>query len=89
MLLQAGADLNGMNTEGLGPLQFAIKSKNIILLRLLLDFIPDINSKDCNNFEWALLYYAAYSGNSSIGKILLNAGTDVQIRNRDSDGSTP
>lgn len=59
-------------------LHYAVKSGDIDVVKMLLDYGADINATDFNNTT--PLYYAVNNINSSMVKILLEYGADPNIR---------
>jgi ankyrin repeat protein len=57
-----------------------IKKGDLIRLRNELDGGLDPNL--CNQYSWTLLMVAAMEGNTSIGKILIERGADLDRRNK-------
>ncbi|MCA9934600.1 MAG: ankyrin repeat domain-containing protein [Ardenticatenaceae bacterium] len=74
--LNAGADPNTVNSEGIPVLVRAIRGAgNTNIIKLLLEFGADVNSH--NGSEHAFLPQAAWAGQLEIVQLLLDAGADV------------
>lgn len=75
-----GVDPNALSSDGLPPLVLAVKSGNIEMVRLLLDFVPvgeggfALHCEDGEFDPWTPLHYAAARGFTDISILLLDAG---------------
>lgn len=86
-LIEAGADVNGGNSEEQNtrlPLDIAIEECNTELVSLLLDAGARVKWPDRSPFQ--PLISAAYMGESEIMELLLSAGAEVNAT--DNSGST-
>ena len=91
-LLNAGANLNAKNENGVTPLLKALveMQTNIILSRykeyemavnILIDEGADLEIKE-SEYGWNPLHQAAFIGSASIIKNLLNAGANLNAKTR-------
>lgn len=87
LLIKNGARINVINQYGSTPLHSAVikNHKKIVELLLSLDIKSILNMKD--EFGSTPLYMACRKGFNDIAKMLIKAGADVNIPNR--DGLTP
>jgi ankyrin repeat protein len=52
-------------------------------LKRLRDELEDgLNPNFCNRYSWTILMLAAMSGNTPIGKLLIEKGADLNVRNK-------
>jgi ankyrin repeat protein len=72
-------------STGSTPLEFAIQSKRIDLVRLLIERGTNVNSKGGSG--WTPLHEAAAAGNPDIIQLLLESGADINAK--DYRGYTP
>jgi len=84
-------DINGYNMEGLTPLMYAITLSDIDRVKMLIAAGADVNLKDRGALNNTALHMVGLKGNLKnavpIMELLLNAGADPKIRNR--QGGTP
>ncbi|KAL9580495.1 MAG: hypothetical protein Q9212_004457 [Teloschistes hypoglaucus] len=79
--LSDGVDPNALSSDGLPSLVLAVKSGNIEIVRLLLDFVHvgeggyALHCKDVEFDPWTPLHYAAARGFADISILLLDAGS--------------
>lgn len=79
LFLAAGLDINARSEVGVTPVHYALKSSNIPAFHALLDARADPHVLDSE--QATLLHYAArYTGSSSVCRILLDAGLDVNSK---------
>ncbi|XP_071136188.1 ankyrin homolog [Mytilus edulis] len=79
ILIINGANLNSRDSVGNTPLILAAKHSHLLIMQKLLNVKCDINSK--NNDGWTALHYCS---RKAMGvDILLEAGADVNIADRD------
>lgn len=79
LFLAAGLDINARSDVGVTPIHYALKSSNIPAFHALLDAGADLHVLD--DEQATLLHYAArYTESSSICRILLDAGLDVNSK---------
>ena len=76
-LLVDGSEIDQPDQQGRTPLHEVCAHGNVELLKVLLEYQPDLNIKDCNSET--PLHFAVLSGNSIIVKLLLLAGIYISI----------
>ena len=86
LLLQAGADPNAPDDDGLTPLHHAVSNRNPMVATHLLDAGADLNTRENDGYT-PLHYAAAQSGNGRVVKLLLDRGVDPLVESN--DGRTP
>ncbi|MCY4574584.1 MAG: ankyrin repeat domain-containing protein [Gemmatimonadetes bacterium] len=86
LLLQAGADPNAPDDNGLTPLHRGSENRNPMVVTHLLDAGADLNARDNDGYT-ALHWAAAQSGNDRVVKVLLDRGADPFAESN--DGRTP
>ena len=86
LLLQAGADPNAPDDDGLSPLHHGAENSNPMVVSHLLDAGADLNARDNDGYT-ALHWAAAQSGNGRVVKALLDRGADPLAESN--DGRTP
>ena len=86
LLLQAGADPNAPDDDGLSPLHWGAENSNPMVVTHLLDAGADLNARDNDGYT-ALHWAAAQSGNGRVVKVLLDRGADPFAESN--DGRTP
>ncbi len=86
LLLQAGADPNAPDDNGLTPLHWGSENSNPMVVTHLLDAGADLNARDNEGYT-ALHWAAAQSGNGRVVKALLDRGADPFAESN--DGRTP
>ena len=86
LLLQAGADPNAPDDNGLPPLHWGAETSNPMVVIHLLDASTDLNARDKEGYT-ALHWAAAQSGNGRVVKVLLDRGADPFAESN--DGRTP
>lgn len=74
--------INALDEHGFTPLINAIKSSSFDTVNSLLEKGADINLKDDNTGETALMWASAI-GNLDVVKLLINKGADINIKNKD------
>ena len=74
-LLKAGANVNKCDTWGQTPLFFAAEHRSIECTRILIDHKANVNIKDV--FGYTALHKAARDGISTVVKMLIKAGAEV------------
>lgn len=77
LLIQAGADTNIANAEGITPLHAACKTHKIDIIELLLAHGANINAQD--SVLYTPLHYAVENDDSDIVHTLLHNGADPTI----------
>lgn len=86
LLLQAGADPNAPDDNGLTPLHEGARNSNPTVVSHLLDASAKLNVRDNEGYT-ALHWTAAQSGNGRVVKVLLDRGADPFAESN--DGRTP
>ena len=85
LLIDAGADVNAKDNDGLTALMVAANNRNSEVVQELINAGADVNAKSFVGMT--ALMFAAKKGDSKITKALMNAGADVNAK--DMNGSTP
>ncbi len=83
LLIEAKADVNGVDSEGQTPIMLAASIGNKNIVDLLLGEGAELDIQDCD--EYTALMYAAVNGNEECLSALINAGADINIRNDSGD----
>ena len=86
VLLEAGADANAVDDDGLTPLHHGARNSNPVVASHLLAAGADPNALDNDGYT-PLHWAAAQSGNGRVAARLLNAGADPLAESN--DGRTP
>ena len=73
--IEAGADVNARDAEGMTPLMYAAKSGNIESVRILIESGADVTAQDSE--RRTPLSLAAKRENAEIVRLLTEAGADV------------
>jgi len=81
-LVQAGADLNMRDSQGLTALHWAAEHGHSKLTKILLDHHADVDATQTDTANTPLMF-AAQSAHNSVMKILLRHGADVHLLNDD------
>ena len=84
-LIDAKAEVNVRNRDGITPLMYASVGGNIEVVRALLEARADVNAKD--NDGMTPLMYASMGYNAEVVQALLE--TKANVMARDKDGNTP
>ena len=82
ILLQAGADPNAPDDDGLRPLHHGAMNKNPMVVTHLLDAGADLTTRENDGYS-PLHYAAAQSGNGRVIKLLLERGADPNVESND------
>lgn len=85
LLLEANADKNARDDEGIAPIHIACELYHKEIVDLLIKYEADINAKDPKGDT--PLHIACEWNQVEIVKILIDAGADVKAKN--SEGLTP
>ena len=80
-----GADVNGLDAQGITPLSWAAMADQLEVAKLLLNLGSEVNGK--NRDGATPLHGAAGLGRTEIVELLLSKGADVNVI--DGDGQTP
>ena len=83
LLLEAGANINHQSERNHFPLQFAVDGNMESVLRVLMEYRPRIDLVDDDGDT--ALHCMSSDTSVTIAKILVNAGADVNIRNKTRD----
>ena len=81
LLLNAGANVNTVNSLGTTPLMLATSSGDVASVKLLLDHGAAVNAKEKAWGETPLMFAAAF-GRTEVVKLLLARGADATIASR-------
>jgi len=84
-LIEAGADVNAKDYDGMTPLNSAASRGFFTFFPALRDAGADVNTKD--NAGMTPLHWAAYLGHIEVVQILLSLGADINAKTN--SGSTP
>jgi hypothetical protein len=79
LLLEHGADLDGLDMYGKTPLYRASANGNVEAAQILLDRGADINARD--DASWTPLFSAAINGRFEFAQMLLERGAVIDARN--------
>ena len=82
LLLQAGADPNAPDDNGLTPLHAGAWNSNPMVVSHLLDAGSDLNARENDGYT-VLHYAAAQNGNSRVIKVLLDRGANPLAESND------
>lgn len=85
LLIDAGADVDEINYEGLTPLQQATCCNQAGVVECLLIHNAKVNKQ--TNKKWTALHYAVERGNKLSAQLLLKHGADLLLTN--DEGLTP
>ncbi len=85
--IQAGADVNVINKNGVTPLWTASRNGHTEIIKLLLTASADVNAAD-KTYGFTPLLIALLRGHTEIVKLLLTAKADVNSSLK-TDGATP
>jgi ankyrin repeat protein/L-ascorbate metabolism protein UlaG (beta-lactamase superfamily) len=77
LLLDAGADVDGLDSDGSTPLHCAAVSRKPEMVRFLLSRGADVNRRDRNGAY--SLSFAASGGDSACTRMVLDAGADLNL----------
>lgn len=86
LLEHADADPDGFGGDGRAPIHHAARRADAEIVRLLLDAGADLDLRDRRN-GWTPLLLAIHWRNRAAAAVLIEAGADVDRRNR--SGATP
>ena len=90
-LLESGADVNSRDGYGRPPLKYAVRSRKLKTVKVLIAYGADVNAVDCQ--ETALMEAIQYTfrrSNTRIVRLLVASGANVNARSGDKrDGRTP
>ncbi|KAH8776255.1 ankyrin repeat protein [Diaporthe sp. PMI_573] len=75
LLLDKGANINGVDKDGGTPLWEAAGSGSVIFMRLLLDKCANINA--AHEYGWTPLSYATKNGHEAVVRLLLDKGANT------------
>jgi len=78
MLLQRGADINGVDAQGWTALHHTVANGAVDVIDVLAKHGADLNLK--NSDEWTPLMYAVFQNKPNVVKKLLSHGADRSIK---------
>ena len=84
-LIEAGADVNAKDNNGLTPLCFCAAKGHLDVARALIEAGADVNAKKDNGVT--PLHMCAYYGHLEVSRALIEKGADVNAK--EDDGVTP
>ena len=84
-LINAGADVNARNNQGITVLMFAAWDGSAEVVELLINAGADINARDDD--DMTVLMFAAWSSSAEVVELLINAGADINAK--DDEDWTP
>jgi ankyrin repeat protein len=89
ILIEAGANPNLKNSYGSTPLQYAVGTDNLNLLKMIVGTKskPQLDLNARNSFDYTALHLAAGRTDPTYAKILIEAGASPCLKNK--DGETP
>ncbi|TLS24805.1 hypothetical protein PpBr36_08864 [Pyricularia pennisetigena] len=85
LLLEAGADVNYVDSEGMLLLSYAVHKGYDAIVQLLLEFRPDVNARDVRGNN--ALHYIGPLTSTAVVKRLANSGAKLDAT--DQSGNTP
>jgi ankyrin repeat protein len=80
VLLEGGANVEGVNAYGATPLHHAAHNGQLEVCRLLLDWGAKVNT--LNRFARTPLHHAAWRGHLPVVKLLVKEGADVRLKDK-------
>ena len=83
-LLAAGAGINRYDNNGRTALMFAATGPNLATITLLLENGAEVNAVD-HTERWTPLMFAAGEGLSPVVDLLIAAGADPKMKDKDND----
>jgi len=86
LLIEAGADVNGSDAEGIGPLGYAVLMGDAVVAEMLIARGANVNVQD-TALGAAPLHLAALRGHANIILLLADKGALLNVRAK--DGRTP
>nr|XP_055028011.1 fibronectin type 3 and ankyrin repeat domains protein 1 isoform X2 [Misgurnus anguillicaudatus]XP_055028012.1 fibronectin type 3 and ankyrin repeat domains protein 1 isoform X2 [Misgurnus anguillicaudatus] len=86
-LRRCGATWQSMDKNGCSPLHWAIDGEHIPVIKYMIQDGCEVDMRDKISYWTPLMRVSATSGNPEVAAILLQAGADVNVR--DKPGKTP
>ncbi len=77
--LEAGADVNARDDNGVTPLMFALADNEPAMAELLIDQGADVEGRDEEG--WSALMVAAAQHEPAVATTLIDHGADIEVRN--------
>jgi ankyrin repeat protein len=86
-LLQQGVKVDGRDKSGKTPLHYAVQSKNVKVVRLLIQHGADVNATTFGNVTPLMLSVDMAFGDPDIAMELLRAGANVKVQDTNGDSA--
>ncbi len=82
ILLEHGADINGVNSEqeALTPFQWAVHQRKVEMIRLLVESGADVNGRSAYEYNLSPLGQAVAKGHMAVFRLLLDLGANVSYQ---------
>jgi ankyrin repeat protein len=81
LLIQGGADLDGIDGRGYTPLHRALENGHEAVARLLIENGADVNAQDKGG--WTALIWASQNGHEAVARLLIENGADVNAQDKE------
>jgi ankyrin repeat protein len=83
LLLSRGANVNAKTKNGLTALHAAAEKGYVEVVKVLLEYNADVNSKSKDEYGRTALHFASKGGHEQIVTVLLEHGSDINIMSKD------